>query len=478
MRAVLLASALLLIAPSLPPAHAQDNGGYGERDEGQDYRDQVNLLWVSGYQGPLSGRMGPRAREAAARFQGSRGFVRSGVLSDVQRDELEQLAVAEKRRLGWRMRVDVPTGMRIGLPDAYVDGSSRKESGTEYRGTRGAFLLRTMVRQADGTGALREQLDAVVEAVRGQGHAVTYSTLKDDWFVVNASNRATSTDVYVRMHAVGGWIKGYMLFTRQDASFLGALVPAVSLSLDAAAEEPAYSPPPRRPAPNPEPPATAAAAPSPEPRKTAKGPSTGSGFVVAAGRVLTNHHVVDGCSRLEVAGAGSARVLARDERNDLALVEAAGVTGKPLAFAPEPAKLGEDVLAMGYPLGALLGNRINITQGIVSSTEGLAGDWTNLQVSVPVQPGNSGGPLLDTEGRVKGVVVAKLKARLLASGEVLVPEQVNFAIKNEMVRGFLKGNSVEARELPSGGKEARKVAADIAETTRPSVVQIICNGRE
>jgi S1-C subfamily serine protease len=129
---------------------------------------------------------------------------------------------------------------------------------------------------------------------------------------------------------------------------------------------------------------------------------------------------------------------------------------------------------MGYPLSALLGNRINITQGIVSSTEGVGGDWTNIQISVPVQPGNSGGPLLDLEGRVKGVVVAKLKPRILASGDVMIPEQVNFAVRNEVVRGFLRGNGVIILEVPSGGKDARKPTADIAESSRPSVVQLLC----
>ena len=444
-------------------------------------RDQVNLVFVAGYQGPLSGRMGPRARDAVSRFQANIGTVRTGFLSGYDRDELERQAEAEKRRLGWSMRLDAPTGMRIGIPGNYLAGVTSKGSGTVYKGTGNAFILQTAVEEVVSPTALRDGLSGVLTTLRAEGYAVTYSTFKDDWFVVNASKTSTGVDAYVRYHLVGRWLKGYILFTPQVGSPIGAMVPAVSLSLQADAEEPRNRPSaprvasvePAIPPPQSVAPAVAQPAARSETPPTTKSGS-GSGFVVAPGRLLTNHHVIEGCGSVSVAGGGAAVVVATDQRNDLALLAAPSVTARPISFAPEAARLGEDVVAMGYPLGDTLGNRLNITQGIVSSTEGYQGDWTNLQIAVPVQPGNSGGPLLDLEGRIRGVVVTKLKPRVLASGQVIIPEQVNFAIKSEIASGFLKGNGVPPVEQASIGKDGRKSVADVAEASRGSVVQVLC----
>jgi serine protease Do len=469
-QATLAFSGLALIPHS---AFAQEQSEAG--------RDQINLVWVSGYQGPLSGRMGPRAREAVVRFQDALGTTRTGVLTEYERDELENQAVAEKRRLGWQMRLDPATGMRIGIPETFLSGVTRKDSGTEYKGVRGSFLLQTMVKELSVAAGMREHMELVLDALRAQGFASTYMTLKDDWFVVNASHTSKRTDVYVRVHLVGRWVKGYLLFTPQNGAPIGAMVPAVSLSLQPDADEPLYRPPAppsvveRYPTPMPAAVAPAAVKPTDPPVVVPPSKSgTGSGFIVAAGKILTNNHVVDGCTSVSVANVGGATVLALDVKNDLALIGAPSVSGPPLAMAVEPARLGEDVVAMGYPLGSLLGNRLNITQGIVSSTEGLRGDWTNLQIAVPVQPGNSGGPLLDLEGRVRGVVVSKLNPRVLAGGDIMLPEQVNFAIKGEVARGFLKGNGVVLVETTSQGKDGRKSTADIAESAKASVVQVVC----
>jgi S1-C subfamily serine protease len=91
---------------------------------------------------------------------------------------------------------------------------------------------------------------------------------------------------------------------------------------------------------------------------------------------------------------------------------------------------GNDIIALGFPLHGLLGSQLKVSTGIVSATVGLLDDISQLQISAPIQPGNSGGPLLDEYGNVAGVVVAKLRALAVAKATGDIPQNVNFAVKD------------------------------------------------
>ncbi len=181
--------------------------------------------------------------------------------------------------------------------------------------------------------------------------------------------------------------------------------------------------------------------PLPQERGTLQG---GTGFVIAEGGwILTNAHVVEGCARVYVGVVGSTTEIRRDAANDLALLRLPDVSlGAPLPLAPAGAALGESALAFGYPLSGILGDALNVTQGIVSSLSGLGGDRRYLQTSAAVQPGNSGGPLLDEHGFVLGVVTAKLSLQFALREAGVVPEGVNFALKADLIPGFLLTNQV------------------------------------
>ncbi|MGD9400405.1 MAG: trypsin-like peptidase domain-containing protein [Methyloceanibacter sp.] len=159
--------------------------------------------------------------------------------------------------------------------------------------------------------------------------------------------------------------------------------------------------------------------------------SAGTGFAVSGdGLILTNQHVIDGCRVITVGGMGVVELIAQDRDNDLALLKGDGHPS-PVAFRQAAITRGETVFATGYPLGGELG--LNFTDGIVSSTTGPENDPRHLQFTAPIQPGNSGGPLLDDSGHVAGVVVA------LYGGL----QNVNFALQGHLAQRFLRANGVE-----------------------------------
>ena len=137
------------------------------------------------------------------------------------------------------------------------------------------------------------------------------------------------------------------------------------------------------------------------------------------------------------AGVFLAQIVEVDGTNDLALLKIAGQY-RPLHVSTNDVQLGDAVFTIGFPAIDLQGMQPKYTDGKISSLMGIKDDPKEYQISVQVQPGNSGGPLVDMAGNVKGVIVAKLDdmAALMAMGSV--PQNVNYAIKGERLRDFLR----------------------------------------
>ena len=186
------------------------------------------------------------------------------------------------------------------------------------------------------------------------------------------------------------------------------------------------------------------AASKPAPARSA----SGSGIVVGReGTILTNRHVVQQCTGYEVIDDTDRKLTATlqavDEARDLALLKTEEGFRNVAPFRKDiQPKLGEAVTVVGYPLAGVLGTKPTVGFGHVSSTVGLRGDPTQMQISVPIQRGNSGGPVLDHSGNVIGVVVSKLDALKLAQSTGDLAQNVNFAIRGEFVRDFLQANRV------------------------------------
>lgn len=178
----------------------------------------------------------------------------------------------------------------------------------------------------------------------------------------------------------------------------------------------------------------------------------GSGFAVTARHVVTNHHVIGTCASITLNDGSesmAASVLARDVTTDLAVLK----TEKDLpAFAilREAALLGEDVMVAGYPLTGVLGTDMVVTGGMVNSLSALSKVPGVLQISAPVQPGNSGGPVIDRSGAIVGVVVSKLNVLQLAKLTGDLAQNVNFAVRVDVLRRFLSANSIPVQTTALG----------------------------
>ncbi len=178
----------------------------------------------------------------------------------------------------------------------------------------------------------------------------------------------------------------------------------------------------------------------------------GSGFVVSRkGHILTCAHVL-GDEKMATVWLGGQRfeadLIGSDKKKDLGLLKirhGQEFTIKPLPLVENPDyRMGQDVYTIGFPLTSILGNRPRLSRGLISSTVGVMDNPLQLQVSAQVQPGNSGGPLLDENGVAIGVIQMTLNPRAvsLRTGGV-IPQNVNFAIKGPVVSEFLKKQGIK-----------------------------------
>lgn len=179
----------------------------------------------------------------------------------------------------------------------------------------------------------------------------------------------------------------------------------------------------------------------------------GTGFLVTDdGYIVTNHHVIDGARSVGVNLNGidyDAEVVSFDEANDLALLKA-DLVGVPLSVISSlDIQRGSEVFTLGYPMVSLQGSEQKATFGRINALSGIADDRRYLQMDAAIQPGNSGGPLLDASGRVVGVVTATLNqgAVLRTSGHIA--QSVNYAIKSDYLLPLLPPPARRQVEAPA-----------------------------
>ncbi len=184
---------------------------------------------------------------------------------------------------------------------------------------------------------------------------------------------------------------------------------------------------------------------------------TGSGFFVTSnGYFVTNWHVVDGAKKIRVrvaSGTFEATLVRRDAANDLALLKVDGEFPALSLRTDRGARVAERVFTVGFPNPSLQGTASKYTAGEVSALSGPRDHPALLQISVPLQPGNSGGPLVDPEGLVVGVIVAQLDQFEALATSGALPSNVGYAIKGRVLQVMLES----VAELD--GRLAQKSAA-------------------
>ena len=198
--------------------------------------------------------------------------------------------------------------------------------------------------------------------------------------------------------------------------------------------------------------------------------ATGSGFRVSAhGHVLTNDHVVSGCTEVRVPPYGPVKISARDEASDLAILEVPR-GGSVAAFRQGLGiQQGAEVLTAGFPLHGLLASGVHVTVGTVSALAGTYNDRRQIQITAAIQPGNSGGPVVDTSGNTVGVVVSRLEQFEGTVSRNL--QNVNFAVSAGTARAFLDSEGIEYVTAPSNAKRGQE---EVAAAVRAFTVLVEC----
>jgi len=201
--------------------------------------------------------------------------------------------------------------------------------------------------------------------------------------------------------------------------------------------------------------------------------SMGTGWPIAEGLVVTNHHVIAGHNDIVLIRTDNQRVNASildvDTVNDLALLRVEDTDSLPpaLMIADKQAGLGAKVFTIGYPHPDIMGSQPKLTDGIISALSGLQDDKRTYQTTVPLQSGNSGGPLINMQGKVVGVVTSKLSAMKVFKWTGDLPQNVNYAMKSSLILDFLERQGerdLVLEEVQPGGGNLQNLAGAIKDS--------------
>lgn len=203
---------------------------------------------------------------------------------------------------------------------------------------------------------------------------------------------------------------------------------------------------------------------------------SGTGFALNNGYIATNYHVVENAKSIKVQGIKgnfnieyNAIVISTDKFNDLAIIKINdsrfnGFGAIPYRVKTSTSEVGEDVFVLGYPLTTTMGDEIKLTTGVISSKTGFQGDVSLYQISAPIQPGNSGGPLFDGNGNLIGIVNAKHRGA----------ENVSYAIKASYLNNLVESAS-SISLLPTNNSVSGMSLSNKVKSLKNFVFMITCS---
>lgn len=447
---------------------------------------QTALAASGDYRGGLHGTWDP-ASQAAAQAYAAREF--SDIPREIHAAALLQALAETIEQGGWSLGFDADLGLSYALPHAALGLPEIADGATRWTTAVGDLAVMAFdagfADAADWHDAAA-RADAFGEAarrVRTHDRMITEGTLADGWTYSVRSVRVAgrwatlhleaapgSADAQAMLNLIAASIEpgaplaweppaDGRLAELLDASF--ALAQAQVADVDASAVEvlrPADLPAPQ------------------QVRRPPAGPgllAAGTGFYLGDRLIVTAEHVVAGCRSVTLGDGTELALLASDPDLDVAALRAPGPAATWLNLAPaRDIRLGQPVHALGFPYYALAGTSLNLTSGNVSALAGIDDDGRFFSFTAPVQPGNSGGPLIDRTGAVTGVVVARLSEDFIVDATGTVPQNVNYALGTAELIAFLDRAGAQTAR---GGLDAFDMGDGAPSEITQAIVPILCH---
>lgn len=381
---------------------------------------QSKLILVGQYNAIADSEFGPATYRALTGFQSVRGDAQTGFLSSSALIDLHERASSIFTEFGMEIVDDIRGQLSMIVPLAMLTETESTRRGTAYYDPLDTIRLETIRKPYSD-----ESYESLYASLTTESsiRTITYKTFNSNRFVVSGYRHGFP--FYIFINAAPSDSIGFSIEWDRELDVIGGMLAVFLASHSHPLIGTIQAP---------------AAADTPQP-STPHAPRIGYGtgfFVADNGVLVTNHHVIEGCSEITIPAFGQARVITSDAELDLAVVRLNTPSEHAVAsIRRSDAELGEAVVSLGYPLASYLNSSLSVGTGIVSGETGLGGEERWFTTNVGIQPGNSGGPLLDDRGQVIGVAVAKLDDLALLSSTGTVAPNVGFAIKNSPLLDYL-----------------------------------------
>jgi hypothetical protein len=393
---------------------------------------QFDLAWTGEYNGLINGEANDKTSAAVKAFQRNRKFKETGVLNTQERALLAATAKAKQAQVGWTMVDDAVTGARLGIPVKQVPNKNQGKAGTRWSSPQGQVQVETFRIREPGT-----TLAAVYEQQKKEPSTrkIEVNFVRPEFFILSGMQNLKR--FYVRAEFKDGEVRGMTVLYDQATENIMDPVAVVMSS--------AFTPFPGVTG------ATGVAQIGPPPKRKVE---YGTGIVVsAAGHILTDRQVTDGCNVIVVSGYGDADRQAENKTLDLALLRVYGAPDLvPAAFAGDAPKAPDlTLVGIADPQSQEGGSAISTV------AVKLKGDV----VEPSPQLGFSGGAVLDGAGRIAGMV--ELKTPVVANVGATSAQPQATVVPAQAIRGFLDGEKLS----PAAGRPGLDAA-------KASVVRVIC----
>ncbi len=415
-----------------PPAKHNLPDAYAELSLTERMSLQSDLAWIGDYNGLINGEFSDRLVAAVKTFQRRRKGKETGILTPQERTELAAVAAPKQEEVGWRLVEDTVTGVRLGLPAKLATNTAPGESGTRWFSQQGQLQIETF-RVTSGAS-----LEAVLDRLKKPPpkRRISQSVLKPDYFVLSGMQGLKK--FYIRASIKDGQIRGVsILYDQAMEGTMDSVVVAMSSAFVPFAAVSAT--------------ATSVSTAPAQRRKV----EYGTGIVVnAAGYIVTDRQVIDGCNVIVIPGHGNAERVAEDKSGDLALIRIYG----PRELTP--------IRLIGATAGTsnvtLVGIADPQAQGgdaaVSTASARLGAAASNRPLDAAPTVGFSGAAAIDDAGQFAGMVVLK---PTMVAGPAPAPQAA--VVPREKVMSFLDANYV----APASGQPG-------VEQAKAAVVRVIC----